>query len=486
MKFNPKLVTSIIALLLLINSFFMLLPIPFSFYYGQDDWQDLLASSCITFLVGIVLWISSRKSIEDHELHKRDGYLVVTLGWVFISLFGSFPYMVSGTIPNLSSAFFETISGYSTTGASVLTDIEAVPKGILLWRSMTQWIGGMGIIVLTVAILPVLGIGGMQLFVAEAPGISPDKLKPRIADTAKRLWIIYVGLTAVEVVLLMFGGMTFYDALNHSLTTMSSGGFSTKNNSVAYFSSPYIQYVIIVFMFLAGTNFTITYFALKGKFRKIWENDEFRYYLFAVSLFSLMIALTVYLVTPLGVERSFRDSLFQVVSIVTTTGFVTADYTSWTSFATACFFILMFFGASAGSTAGGVKIVRHIILLKNSFLELKRQLHPSAIIPVRLNKRAVTKDVTYNILAFIMIYILIFAIGSILMALIGVDFDTAIGSVATCLGNIGPGIGKVGPVDNFAGIPQIGKWLLSFLMLLGRLELFTVLILFSPYYWKRI
>lgn len=486
MKFSLKLIASIIGLLLMINSVFMLLPIPFSFYFGQKDWLDLLISAGITSATGICLWFASKKSIKKQELHKRDGYLVVTLGWLFMSLFGSFPYLISGYIPDLTSAFFETISGYSTTGASVLTDIESVPKGILLWRSLTQWIGGMGIIVLTVAILPVLGIGGMQLFVAEAPGISPDKLKPRIADTAKRLWIIYLGLTVIEMFLLMIGGMTFYDALNHSLTTMSSGGFSTKNASVAHFSSPFIQYVIIIFMFMAGTNFTITYFALKGKFQKIWENDEFKYYFMSVFVFGIAITITILTATNLGVERSFRDALFQVVSIITTTGYVTADYTNWSSFATVCFFILMFFGASAGSTAGGVKIVRHIILLKNSFLELKRQLHPSAVIPVRLNKRAVTKDVTFNILAFIMIYIMIFAVFSILMALIGVDFDTAIGSVATCLGNIGPGIGKVGPVDNFHGIPALGKWLLSFLMLVGRLELFTVLILFSPYYWKKI
>jgi trk system potassium uptake protein TrkH len=343
----------------------------------------------------------------------------------------------------------------------------------------------MGIIVLTVAILPILGIGGMQLFVAEAPGVSPDKLKPRIRDTAARLWIIYVGLTLTQMVLLMVGGMSFFDAINHSLTTMATGGFSPKNASIAYYDSPYLQYVIIVFMFIAGTNFTLTYFMLKRNFTKVWSNEEFRFYLVTVIILTIIVSAGVYVMTDNSLEKSFRDACFQIVSILTTTGYVTADYTAWAPILTTIFFILMFVGGSAGSTAGGVKVVRHVILIKNSFLEMKRQIHPSAVLPVRLNGNAITQDITFNILAFFVIYITIFAFGAIVMALIGVDFITAIGSVATSLGNIGPGIGTVGPVDNFAHIPAAGKWFLAFLMLLGRLELFTVLILFTPYYWTR-
>ncbi|MEM9327110.1 MAG: potassium transporter TrkG [Bacteroidota bacterium] len=485
MRFNYKVIIHILGILLVLNGLFMLLCIPFSLYFGEGDLIAISLSAGITIAVGFLLWITTRKN-RSKELRKREGYLVVTAGWLTMSFFGSLPYVLSGSIPDLTNAFFETLSGYSTTGATILTDIEAVNKGILFWRSLTQWIGGMGIIVLTVAILPILGIGGMQLFVAEAPGISPDKLQPRIKETAKRLWLIYMGLTVVETALLWIGGMDFYDAINHGLTTMATGGFSTKNASIAHYASPFIQYVIIGFMFLAGTNFTMTYFGLHVNFRKVLRNEEFRYYLIFCLGISVIVGLIIFGLGHDSFEKSMRDALFNVVSIITTTGYVTHDYTAWTSFLTLFFFIMMFFGASAGSTAGGVKIVRHIILIKNSILELKRQVHPAAVIPVRFNGKAVTQDITFNILAFIMIYISIFAFGSIIMGILGLDFMTAIGSVATCLGNIGPGVGSVGPVDNFAHLPAAGKWFLAFLMLLGRLELFTVLILFTPYFWRKI
>lgn len=484
MRFNVPVIVNILSILLIMNGILMLLCIPISIAYGEGDLLGIALSSGITLATGLLMWFFTR-NLKSKELKKRDGYLIVTLGWFLMSAFGAIPYILSGAIPNYTDAFFETISGYSTTGASILTDIEVVHKGILFWRSLTQWIGGMGIIVLAVAILPILGIGGMQLFVAEAPGITPDKLQPRIKETAKRLWFIYIGLTLIEMVLLWLGGMTFYDAANHALTTMATGGFSTKNASIAYYTSPFIQYVIIVFMFLAGTNFTMTYFFFKGYFKKVFHNEEFKYYAMFCGFISLVVGVTIYFVTDTSVEKAFRDGLFQVVSIVTTTGYVSADYTSWTPFLTVLFFVLMFFGASAGSTAGGVKIVRHVILVKNSILELKRQIHPSAVIPVRFNKKAISQDITFNILAFIMIYISIFGVGSVVIAATGVDFMTAIGSVATCLGNIGPGLGTVGPVNNFAHLPDLAKWILSFLMLVGRLELFTVLMLFTPYFWRK-
>lgn len=461
----------------------MLLCLPFSIYYNEPIYS-LGLSGLITGIVGGALWYSTRNT-ENRELKKKDGYLIVTIGWLTMSCFGTLPFLISGAIPDFTDAFFETISGFTTTGATILIDIESVDKGILFWRSLTQWIGGMGIIVLAVAILPILGIGGMQLFIAEAPGISPDKMKPRIKEVAKRLWFIYLGLTLSEMVLLMFGGMSFYDAINHSLTTMATGGFSTKNASIAHYDSAYIQYVIVFFMFMAGTNFTITYYAFKGKFKKVWANEEFRNYLIVVISLAICISFFVFSDRWEGFEKSFRDSLFQVVSIITTTGYVTADYTTWAPFLTVIFFLLMFLGASAGSTAGGIKVIRHTLLFKNSFLELKRQLHPSAVIPVRLNNQAVSRDITYNVLAFVMIYLLIFGLGVFLISFTGVDFNTALGAVATCLGNIGPGLGSVGPVNNFAHISDFGKWLLSFLMLLGRLELFTVLMLFNPNFWQK-
>lgn len=470
------------GLLLAINGAFMFLCLPFSLYYGED-WQSILYSGLITLGTGLLFWKFADNS-DNRELKKRDGYLVVTCGWLMMSFFGTLPYLISGSIPSFTNAFFETISGYTTTGASILNDIESMPKGILFWRSLTQWIGGMGIIVLTVAILPILGIGGMQLFGAEAPGITPDKLKPRIKDTAKRLWLIYLGLTLLEMVLLMFGGVSFFDSINHSLTTMATGGFSTHQDSIAHFQSSYIQYIITLFMFLAGVNFTMTYFGLKGKFRKVWDNEEFRAYLFVIVLFTVLVASALYVFKDGGIEKSFRDSLFQVVSIITTTGYITSDYTAWMPFLTILFFMFMFMGGSSGSTAGGVKVVRHVILFKNSFLEMKRQLHPSAVIPVRLNRKAVNRDITFNVLAFMMIYFSVFATGCVAISFTGIDFVTAVGAVATSLGNIGPGLGSVGPVDNFSQVPESAKWILSFLMLLGRLELFTVLILFTGFYWK--
>jgi trk system potassium uptake protein TrkH len=483
--FNWKVIGKIIGILLVMNAAFMLTCIPFSLLEHDGDLKAILLSALVTSVSGVLLmWACNKR--ESNELSKRDGYLIVTLGWLSMSLFGTLPYLISGAIPNFTNAFFETISGFSTTGASILNDIESVHKGILFWRSLTQWMGGMGIIVLTVAILPILGIGGMQLFVAEAPGISPDKLQPRIKETAKRLWLIYIGLTFAETILLWISGMTFFDAINHGLTTMATGGFSTKNASIAYYTSPLIQYIIILFMLLAGTSFTMIYFGLHGKFMKVLKNEEFRFYIGITLLISTIVGLVVYSLELNSFEKAMRDALFQVVSVITTTGFITRDYTTWTSFLTLIFFVLMFFGASAGSTAGGVKIVRHLLLVRNSLLDLKRQIHPSAIIPVRFNGRAVSPEIISNILAFIMIYISIFGIGSVCMAMMGLDMITAMGAVATSLGNIGPGLGFVGPVNNFANIPDGGKWLLSFLMLVGRLELFTVLILFTPYFWRKI
>jgi trk system potassium uptake protein TrkH len=414
-----------------------------------------------------------------------------------MSASGILPYIFSGAIPTLTNAFFETISGYTTTGASIINDIEALPEGILFWRSLTHWIGGMGIIVLAIAILPLLGIGGMQLFAAEAPGLNTDKLHPRITDTAKRLWLIYFGYTLAETVLLKLAGMTFFDAINHSLATLSTGGFSTKNTSLAFYNDqPLIQYIVIVFMFLAGSNFVLSYFAFKGKIQKILRDEEFKVYCLFVLLVTMVAVIVIYLTgnaeSPafenpiLGeAESAFRHALFQVVAVITTTGFVSSDYTSWTPFLTLVFFGLMFSGGSAGSTAGGIKLMRHIMIIKNGLLEFKRTLHPSAIIPVRYNNKTVSEQIVYNIVAFFVLYMLLFILGSVGLGLMGMDFVTAIGGAASSLGNVGPAFGTLNPVSNFDNLPILGKWWCGFLMLAGRLELFTVLILFTPYFWRR-
>lgn len=460
--------------------------LPFSFYYNEGDLIPLIVSSVITLFCGIGLKYGTRKNSND-EIRKRDGYLIVALGWLAMTLFSTLPYLISGSIPNFTDAFFETISGLTTTGSSILNDIEALPKGVLFWRSMTQWIGGMGIIVLTIAILPLLGVGGMELFASEAPGPTKDKIHPRIKETAKRLWFIYFSLTVLQTILLMFAGMDFYDAINHALTTMSTGGFSTKQASVGYYDSAMIDYIIIAFMFLAGTNFTLLYFGFKFKFRKFWENDEFKWYLSAVVILLLIITPIVYSIygSTQGVEKVFRDTLFQIVSIITTTGYASADFTTWGPFVTFSFFLLLFSGASAGSTSGGMKLVRIILLIKNGFLEFKRRLHPNAIVLVHLNGSSVSSSIIYNLLAFVFFYIFTFVVGAILMTLFGLDFVDAISSSATAISNVGPGIASIGPSENFFHIPTAGKWVLSFLMLLGRLELFTIAILFTTYFWRR-
>jgi len=482
-------------MLLIIESLAIFLAVPFSYYYGSrtlqwetlmngtDDLLALTLSSAFIFLVGLVMFLFTNSKAGKKDIGKREGFIIVTMSWLVISFFGAIPFVLSGAIPSYTDAFFETISGFTTTGASILNDIESVPKGILFWRSMTHWIGGMGIIVLSLAILPLLGVGGMSLFMAEVPGPTPDKIHPRVGATAKRLWGIYVALTLTETILLMYGGMSLFDGLCHAFGTMATGGFSTQNASIAGYS-PYIQYVIIVFMILAGVNFSLHYFALKGMVGKVKKDQELRFYFFLIAISTFVIGGTLILQKVLPAEAAFRHGLFQVVSIITTTGFVTYDYLQWPSFVWFIIVLLMFTGGCAGSTGGGIKISRLLLLFKNSHMEMKRQVHPNAVIPVRINGRPVPQTLVNNVLAFFLIYILIFAGGSLVMSLMGLDFQSAIGSVAATLGNIGPGIGMVGPVLNYSQIPEGGKWFLSFLMLLGRLELFTVLILFTRSFWK--
>ena len=484
--FNTGVIINVIGSLMLLNGTLMLSSLPFAYYYDKIDvFQDFIICSFITLFFGFIMRLST-KNDRNSEIKKRDGYLIVVGGWLFMSLFGSLPFIFSGSISSFTDAFFETMSGFTTTGSTILENIEELPKSILFWRSMTQWIGGMGIIVLTIAILPLLGIGGMELFVAEAPGPTKDKIHPRIKETAKSLWIIYLGLTITETILLMCCGLSFFDAINHSLTTTSTGGFSTKQDSIAAFNNIYVEAIIMVFMLAAGTNFTLLYFGFKLKIRKILKNDEFKWYFFSVISISLLLTYYHHIHEHTNsFLSSLRDVSFQLVSIITTTGYATADYTTWGAFFTFLFFLFLFSGASAGSTSGGIKIVRIVLLIKNGLLEFKRRIHPKAVIPVLLNKESISSQIIYNLLAFIFLYLFIFTIGSITMTALGVDFLTSISAVASAISNVGPGIGGVGPAETFQNIPEAGKWVLSFLMLMGRLELFTVFVLFTPYFWKR-
>ena len=479
---NHFAVIQVVGVLLALVGLLMFLPLIFSWYYDSGDGSSFLLSGVITLAVGLLCYYGTKG--KDNSVHKREGYLIVSMGWLAMFAFSALPYIISGHIPSLTNAYFETVSGMTTTGATILTNIESTPQGLLFWRSMTQWIGGMGIIVLTIAVFPFLGIGGIELFVAEAPGPVSDKIHPRIKATARALWVIYVALTCILCVLLYVEGMTFYDAINHAMTTMATGGFSTKNASVAFFQAPIIHYTILIFMFIAGVNYTIIIFLVRFRWARIWQNEEFRGYLIIVAFLSLLVTYLVFSSTDAGIERSFRDATFQVVSIITTTGFVTADYTSWKLSLTALFFILLFAGASAGSTSGGIKLIRHVVFFKNSLLEFKRLLHPKAIIRLRMNHEIVPARILTHILVFLLIYLGVFIVGTIVVSGLGLDLLSSMGAVATSLGNVGPGIGAVGPLDNFAGLNDPTKWVLMFLMLLGRLELFTILILFTPYFWK--
>jgi trk system potassium uptake protein len=480
---NSKRIINILGLLIIIEGFFVLFCLPVSCYFGDGDSLAFVVSAVVMFSAGLTMWFFTKDA--GKSIGKREGFIIVSLVWVLFSVLGSLPFWLSGAIPSFTDSFFETISGFTTTGATILNDIEAVPRGLLLWRSLTQWMGGMGIIVLSLAILPVLGIGGMQLFVAEVPGPTKEKLHPRVMQTAQRLWGIYLLFTGLETVLLMVGGMSMFDAVCHSFTTMATGGYSTKQASIAHFESPFIQYVITLFMFIAGTNFILSYFAIRLSFNKIWKNEEFRFYLGLVLLFTLIFSVGLFLTAESSVEESFRLAAFQVVSIVTTTGYVTADYLLWIPLLSALILVLMFFGGSAGSTGGGVKIIRVLLIMKNSYLEVKRLIYPNAVIPVKLNDRPVSQQIVGNVLAFVFIYVLILGISVAVISSMGYDIDTSFGAAAATLGNIGPGIGLVGPVENFAHFPDFGKWFLSFLMLLGRLELFTVLVLFVPAFWRK-
>ncbi|WP_179343834.1 TrkH family potassium uptake protein [Winogradskyella ursingii] len=495
LKLNYKIIFHFFGLLLLFNGGFMLLSSLISLIYKDGVTLDLFLAGIAVLIIGTCTMVATLK--HRKEMNKREGYIVVAFGWIVMSLSGTLPYLVTGAIPSFTDAFFETMSGYTTTGASILNDIEIIPKGVLFWRSITHWIGGMGIIVLAIAILPLLGVGGMQLFAAEAPGPGGDKLHPRITDTAKRLWLIYFGYTAAETILLQVAGMSFFDAVNHALSTLSTGGFSTKNASLAYWNDqPLIQYIVIFFMFLAGTNFVLSYYLFKGKILNIVKDEEFRLYFKFIIGFTIVASLLIYFRADVSqssilhpmvfgeLESAIRHGLFQVLAIVTTTGFVSADYTLWTPFLTVFFFGLMFLGGSAGSTSGGVKVVRHLILIKNGFLEFKRALHPNAILPVRYNGKSVSGDIVFNILGFFILYMLSFIIGALVFSTFQIDFVSAVGLSASSLGNVGPALGDFGPVNNYAALPPSGKWWASFLMLIGRLELFTVLILLTPFFWR--
>ena len=474
----------ILGCLLFIEATFMVLCTLMSVYYQEDDLSAFIFSTLITTGAGIPLVYAGKGA--ERKLSRRDGYIIVTFAWIIISIFGTLPYYISGYIPNITNAFFETMSGFSTTGASILNNIESLPHALLFWRSLTQWIGGMGIVIFTIAVLPIFGVGGVQLFAAEATGTKLDKVSPRISVTAKWIWTIYLGLTIAATVALSLGGMSVFESVCHAMSTTATGGFSTRQGSIAAFNSSYIEYVILIFMFLSGINFSLLYlFFLKGKVRKLFQDTELKWYISTVLFFTVLITIGLLISSSISIEEAFRKASFLVVSLQTTCGFITADYMQWAPPLWMLTTIITYCGACAGSTSGGIKCIRSVIMARIAKNEFKHIIHPNAVLPVRVNRTVVSSTTKSTVLSFMVVFLLLVFAGWFTMMVIGLDFDDAYSVVISSLANVGPGIGMCGPAFSWDALPDAAKWLSTLYMLIGRLELFTVLLLLTPGFWKK-
>lgn len=480
---NIGLILNILGSAIIIIAIFMIFPMLISFIYGQSDLLILFISFAITLFSGLTIHLLTSR-YKKEEIKKKEAFLVVSLTWIVAAFFGAIPFLLSGNFESFTDAYFESMAGFTTTGASILKDVEALPLGILFWRSMIQWIGGMGIIVFALAILPMLGSGGMQLFKAEVPEISVDKLKPRIIDTAKALWVIYVFLTALNIVLLLSGGMDIYNSICHAFTTLATGGFSTKNASLGHFESPFIHYTTAIFMFLAGVNYSLYFAIYRGKFSALLRGNELRFYICATFIATSLIMINIH-DSYSSLEESFRHSLFQVTSIMTTTGFSSTDFGKWHVFSQIVLVIAMLFGGMIGSTAGGIKQVRILLMLKQGYREMYQLIHPRAVIALKLDEKILDKETLGSIWGFIFLYISLCVLATLSIASLGIDFVTSATSVISAVGNVGPALGLAGPAENYAFMPDLGKWILIFCMLAGRLEIYTLLILFVPAYWHK-
>jgi trk system potassium uptake protein TrkH len=462
----------------------MIFPLLWGLWYNDGSVSALVVPMAITVGTGLLFYLAFRRHRVEN-IRQREGMAIVAVGWTAIGFFAALPFYIGIENCSFVDAFFESVSGVTTTGSSILTNIEAVPKGLLFWRSFIQWLGGMGIIVLSIAILPFLGVGGMQLYKAEVPTPIPDKLKPRIRDTAIVLWKAYALFSAAEAVLLMLGGMSLFDALCHTFTTMPTGGYATKNASIAHFDSLYIDCVVIFFMLAAGINFSLHYQLLRGKPLAFWRDSECRFFIGTVLVLVLLVTFNIYGSVYQTIGKALQYGAFQVVSILTTTGYATADFEKWPAMSQLILLMCMFIGASAGSTGGGMKCLRVMLTFKFCYKELFSLIHPRSVSRIKILGSPVPEEVLRSVLGFIMLYMGLFALNSILLAGMGVDFLTAVSAVAAAIGNIGPGLGMVGPTDNFAQIPILGKWLLIWCMLLGRLEIYTVIILLVPEFYRK-
>lgn len=483
-QLNIRFIFKVLGMIHILESFFILAATCASLYYHGDDLYPLLISFGIMFGFGVVCFLIGRNA-NKYYIGRREGTIIVTLTWVLLSFFGMMPFYIGGYIDNITDAYFETMSGFTTTGSTILTDIERLPKGILFWRSLTQWQGGIGIIVFTVALIPIFGGTTSQIFDAESSGITHEHFLPRVTQIAKRLFGIYLSLTLILIILLRIGPMNLFDAVNHALTTVSSGGYSTKNDSIAHWNAPYIEYVLCIFMCFSATNITLFYFMIKGRINKLLKDEELRWFYAFVGIATIGVTFwLLYQHHESNLEEAFRKSFFQVTSLITTTGYLTSDYSGWGSFFTIIALTLMTVCGCAGSTSGGLKIGRFVILIKNTLNEFKKQTHPNAILPVRVSNQIIPADIVHRVLTFTFIYVALIALGCAVLLISGLGFDEAIGSAVSATGNVGVSLGKY-TQGNYADFPAISKWTLSFLMLVGRLEIFTVLTLLLPNFWKQ-
>ncbi|HIJ60087.1 MAG TPA: TrkH family potassium uptake protein [Nitrospirae bacterium] len=481
---NLRLICHILSVSIIFVACFMIIPIIVSLIYQEGDTLALFMSLIITLLTGITIFSTTQKS-KTEEIRHREAFIIVALAWLLITFFGALPYLFTGAFSNFTDAYFESMSGLTTTGSSVMSDIEKMPKGLLFWRSLSQWIGGMGIILFALAILPMIGGGGMQLFKAEVPEISVDKLRPRIVDTAKALWLIYVGLTGLATITYFIGGMNLYDAINHALTTMATGGFSTRNESIAYFKSDFIEYASSFFMLSAGVNYSLYFYLFRGNKDRFFKNNEFRFYIAIVFTMTVLITINLTVSSNVDLLSSIKLAIFQVSSIITTTGYATADYEKWHVFSQLLLMVCMLLGGMIGSTAGGIKQVRVLLMLKQGYREIYQLIHPHAVTSIKLDNKFLTKEVLGSIWGFVFLFLIMCILATIGLSACGVDMITAYSTVISAACNVGPALGDAGPAENYSKIPTIGKWILIFCMLAGRLEVYTVLILFIPNFWKK-
>lgn len=479
---NFRIIARIFGLLLIFEGLFMLVSAGVSYFYKEPAMSSFIYSAIISIITGVIVFTPLRN--EERIFSNKEGYIIITGTWLIFSLFGMLPFLLSGSITRFEDAFFESMSGFTTTGATILTNVESMPHGILFWRSLTQWLGGISIIFISLSALPVLKSMNIQLANSEFSGHSPDKIHPRIMEAAKRLTIIYITLTIIEVILLVIAGLTPFDAVCHSFSTLSTGGFSTNNEGIAAYGSPYVKIIITVFMFIAGTNMATIYFGIKGNFKKVLGNNEFVFYFFLCFVFILISYFVLYFGNGLPSGKAFMEGSFNVVSIITTTGFYTNDYSNWSNLMRMILFILMFTGGTSGSTSGGIKIIRLILITKNSRLELIRLIHPSGYLPVRHNRHTIPQSTIFNLLVFITIYFIFLCFGALIITFMDYDIITSFSTSASMLANIGPGIGSFGPFSNYSDLPGAGKIFLAGLMLLGRLEFFAVMILFTKNFYK--